>query len=598
MSVREYIGARYVPMFANPAEWDATKTYEPLTVVLYHGNSYTSRQAVPANISIENDTYWAQTGNYNAQVEQYRSEVQTFDGRITTNETDIATNAAAIAANATDIDALETILPKADFSATNTVKKYVDDSVAEVQDDIDALLPSADFSATNTVKKYVDDTSYTRTYLNPDWFAGSDYEKLQACIDYAQTNRVRNIIIARSYDITGHTIMVNLPENEGIRTLLRLHGGAQGEIVKRDSGYMFDSVSGVLSHGLTIENLHITSANKSADVFNDRNIIRITSAFCYYYNCHNVFDGCDVNGITVCQSIRSINNSYIRCHAVFESNFTITDCTFINDIAENHCDYGFLFFANPSENPAIIGLNIANCVIEGTDVGGIYFMKSTTHYVQPASVHIEGCYFEGNTGGGISIAGHCNSVNISNCSFSNANTTHGIIIDASQFSENTKIIIDNVFNSGFSTAEPLMQIDNSGDNRYIEFNGYNYDYVIVPQAVAHNVWFVPTISNDYYKQTSTDGTFASRVYQGFPSETFNINDFCMLLTVYDSNDYSNFAIGIFTVHNGNSNITKIASNGMDFGANNAQGTFVMVGNASEYTAYIKLISQIGNQVCA
>lgn len=82
MSVREYIGARYVPVFAEPAEWDATRTYEPLTVVTYQGNSYTSRQAVPANIPITNTIYWAQTGNYNAQVEQYRQEVQAFDGRI------------------------------------------------------------------------------------------------------------------------------------------------------------------------------------------------------------------------------------------------------------------------------------------------------------------------------------------------------------------------------------------------------------------------------------------------------------------------------------------------------------------------------------
>lgn len=94
MSVREYVGARYVPLFADPLEWDATRTYEPLTVVLYQGNSYTSRQAVPANIPITNTTYWAQTGNYNAQVEQYRAEVQTFDGRI-------AANAAAITAEET-----------------------------------------------------------------------------------------------------------------------------------------------------------------------------------------------------------------------------------------------------------------------------------------------------------------------------------------------------------------------------------------------------------------------------------------------------------------------------------------------------------------
>lgn len=84
MSVREYIGARYVPIMMG--EWDNTKAYEPLTVVSYQGNSFTSRQYVPIGIDIDDADFWAETGNYNAQVEAYRQEVQTFDGRITANE--------------------------------------------------------------------------------------------------------------------------------------------------------------------------------------------------------------------------------------------------------------------------------------------------------------------------------------------------------------------------------------------------------------------------------------------------------------------------------------------------------------------------------
>ena len=80
MTVREYIGARYVPLFMG--EWDENATYEPLSVVTYMGDSYTSRQAVPAGIPCSNETYWAQSGNYNAQVEAYRQEVFAFDGRI------------------------------------------------------------------------------------------------------------------------------------------------------------------------------------------------------------------------------------------------------------------------------------------------------------------------------------------------------------------------------------------------------------------------------------------------------------------------------------------------------------------------------------
>ncbi len=76
MTVTQYIGARYQPIFADPAEWNSTRTYEPLTIVLNKGNSYTSRQYVPAGIELTNTNYWLVTGNYNAQTEQYRQEVK------------------------------------------------------------------------------------------------------------------------------------------------------------------------------------------------------------------------------------------------------------------------------------------------------------------------------------------------------------------------------------------------------------------------------------------------------------------------------------------------------------------------------------------
>lgn len=105
MAVTQYIGARYVPLFADPIEWDSSKTYEPLTIVYSGGNSYTSRQFVPAGIPIDNDSYWALTGNYNAQIEQYRTEVAQCDKRITKNSTDIAKNTKDIAKNTKDIEA-------------------------------------------------------------------------------------------------------------------------------------------------------------------------------------------------------------------------------------------------------------------------------------------------------------------------------------------------------------------------------------------------------------------------------------------------------------------------------------------------------------
>lgn len=106
MATTQYVGARYIPLFAEPLEWDKTKQYEPLTIVTANGNSYTSRQFVPAGIEVTNGAFWALTGNFNAQIEQYRKEVTAYDGRITTAQKDATsalslanTNKAGIAAN-------------------------------------------------------------------------------------------------------------------------------------------------------------------------------------------------------------------------------------------------------------------------------------------------------------------------------------------------------------------------------------------------------------------------------------------------------------------------------------------------------------------
>lgn len=69
-----YVGARYVPIY--DGAWSSRKKYEPLVVVQYQGNSYTSKTYVPAGVNPTNENYWAQSGNYNAQVEEYRREVR------------------------------------------------------------------------------------------------------------------------------------------------------------------------------------------------------------------------------------------------------------------------------------------------------------------------------------------------------------------------------------------------------------------------------------------------------------------------------------------------------------------------------------------
>lgn len=79
----QYVGSRYVPIFADPIEWDNHRSYESLTIVTHDGESYTSKCNVGPGIDITNERYWAKTGAYNAQVAQYREEVKDLSAQVT-----------------------------------------------------------------------------------------------------------------------------------------------------------------------------------------------------------------------------------------------------------------------------------------------------------------------------------------------------------------------------------------------------------------------------------------------------------------------------------------------------------------------------------
>lgn len=82
MAVKQYIGARYVPIFYTDSNggnaWESGVQYEPLTIVTYLNQSYTSKKTVPASVGnpASNSEYWVITGGYNSQVAQLTEDVQ------------------------------------------------------------------------------------------------------------------------------------------------------------------------------------------------------------------------------------------------------------------------------------------------------------------------------------------------------------------------------------------------------------------------------------------------------------------------------------------------------------------------------------------
>lgn len=86
MAVRQYIGARYVPLYAG--DWDATKNYEPLTIVTdANGNSFTSLRDVPAGTPLTDRTYWIQTSSFSGAMEQLQRRMSAAEDDIDNLET-------------------------------------------------------------------------------------------------------------------------------------------------------------------------------------------------------------------------------------------------------------------------------------------------------------------------------------------------------------------------------------------------------------------------------------------------------------------------------------------------------------------------------
>lgn len=106
-----YIGARYVPLI--DGDWSATKNYEPLTIVTYQGNSYTSKQYVPAGILPTDESYWALTGNFNGQIAGMQNKIDSNTAEIESINTDITQIEGDIASIEADIKALDIkVFPK------------------------------------------------------------------------------------------------------------------------------------------------------------------------------------------------------------------------------------------------------------------------------------------------------------------------------------------------------------------------------------------------------------------------------------------------------------------------------------------------------
>lgn len=222
-----YVGARYVPIF--DGDWDNTKQYEPLTVVSYQGNSYTSKTYVPTGALITNETYWAKTGNYNAQIEQLYEEVVADHARVDQCENDVADCLETVGTYDAQLSAMNEHLNSHDTAISN-LNQRITNEVSTLNDTIDTDVATLNGRITSEVATLNGDISDLeaeiqtvkglRGFVTPEMFDAvgdgttDDTQAIKDMFNYACTNGVpvlglKKYLISPNNDI-GQTTTIGI----------------------------------------------------------------------------------------------------------------------------------------------------------------------------------------------------------------------------------------------------------------------------------------------------------------------------------------------------------------------------------------------------
>lgn len=130
----QYIGARYVPMFADPVNWDNERAYEPLTIVVHNGDCYTSKCFVPVGADITNGLYWVKSQDYNYQFDQLKQVVADLSKQVTAFAGDNAKFTELINNFSTEFATMQT-----EFNKWSVQFPAMNERIDAAEADIDAL---------------------------------------------------------------------------------------------------------------------------------------------------------------------------------------------------------------------------------------------------------------------------------------------------------------------------------------------------------------------------------------------------------------------------------------------------------------------------
>lgn len=415
---RRYVGARYVPQFADPIKWDPNRSYEALTIVDYGDNRYTSKIPVPEGVDIANTVYWVLTGasndkldhyiveaegyreevgEYNKTVDEYKEAVEGYHEEVNVYHNEVNNLTNVVNDNTTAVNEYKGLVDM----YQNTAEAYRDDvdnyrqEVGEYKQNVEGYHEELDAFMSSVDERFAD--------------MGGDYTwyDLKNKLPFKELGGVLNALITEGYNAFilpagEYTILnrVGMPEH------FALVGVGRPTITRVGTEADFSVINGSVSlDGILFKGINFYGIETELPVFlyaaGGKNII---IEDCNFKNGHSVVD---------CGS--SSNVTIRRCG--FSDNVTehgILRCNDVNNLHVENC----LFVSNGGMNCYIFGYNIfvhGNIVRGGGDTSSSGLINGFT--VGGSNINV------------------CNNVfaNINNCCLGVTNPSYGVIVNGNYF---------------------------------------------------------------------------------------------------------------------------------------------------------------------
>lgn len=369
MSVRQYIGARYIPRFSevNNGNWSSIYSYEPLTIVKNGNDYYTSKKTVPVGIQITDTEYWIKTGDYNGAITNLQGQIDDIN-------TELVNVNGSISDITDDITQIKNQVVWYYPEAYGAVGDGSHDDTAAIQAMVDDMPGGSLAIFTRRIYKITDTINITKSDIRFSGICRAEYVPV-----IRSTKTSGDSIYVSNYGFSCNDLMFEGPTDSNTLTLISFNSDTdalQGNIdaTFRNCGF-FRAQYGIKGRGRNITfndcifstlTYGIQAIQTSLNVDNRGYVVDS----CRFHSCTLCFKN-DINNNTTMKNIVITNNFCDYCGTLFNGNgggVFICNNVFSKQGATD--DYGLIFINQDNLNSSDILNVISDNVIIGKITSG------------------------------------------------------------------------------------------------------------------------------------------------------------------------------------------------------------------------------------